>query len=86
MPLLEIDNLHTYYGNIHALKGISLNVEKGEIVGLLGRNAAGKTTTMRILTGYLSPTSGEVTIAGENMLTHSLEARRHILDGEGETG
>jgi ABC-2 type transport system ATP-binding protein len=57
---------------------ISFNVEKGEVVGFLGPNAAGKTTTMRILTGFLAPTRGDVWVAGYNVLSHSLEARQHI--------
>jgi ABC-2 type transport system ATP-binding protein len=57
---------------------ISFNIEKGEIVGFLGPNAAGKTTTMRILTGFLMPTRGDVSVAGHDMLSHSLEARQHI--------
>jgi ABC-2 type transport system ATP-binding protein len=57
---------------------ISFNVEKGEIVGFLGPNAAGKTTTMRILTGFLMPTRGDISVAGHDMSSHSLEARQHI--------
>ncbi len=76
--MIDVKNLTKYYGKRLALDKVSFNVEKGQIVGLLGPNAAGKTTTMRILTGYLSPTSGEVRIANCNMLTDSLKARRHI--------
>ncbi len=76
--MIRVENLTKYYGKRLALDDISFNVEKGEIVGLLGPNAAGKTTTMRILTGFLAPTRGDVWIAGHNMLTQSLEARRHI--------
>jgi ABC-2 type transport system ATP-binding protein len=61
-----------------AVDNISFNVEKGEIVGFLGPNAAGKTTTMRILTGFLAPTRGDVWVAGYDMSSHSLEARQHI--------
>ena len=50
MPMLEVENIHSYYGNIHALKGISLTVEKGEIVTLIGANGAGKSTTLRTIT------------------------------------
>ena len=49
MPILEVENIHSYYGNIHALKGISLTVEKGEIVTLIGANGAGKSTTLRTI-------------------------------------
>jgi branched-chain amino acid transport system ATP-binding protein len=69
MPLLEVENLHTYYGNIHALKGISLTVEKGEIVTLIGGNGAGKTTTLRTICGLLKPREGRVRLDGED-LTH----------------
>jgi len=51
MSMLNVENVHTYYGNIHALKGISLNIEKGEIVTLIGGNGAGKTTTLRTICG-----------------------------------
>jgi branched-chain amino acid transport system ATP-binding protein len=60
MPLLEVDELHAYYGNIHALKGVSLTVEPGEIVTLIGGNGAGKTTTLNVISGIVEPRSGEV--------------------------
>jgi len=65
MALLELENLHVYYGNIHALKGISLAVEEGEIVALLGSNGAGKTTTLRTISGLLRPREGNVRLKGE---------------------
>lgn len=67
MPLLEVENLHTYYGNIHALKGISLTVEEGEIVTLIGANGAGKSTTLRTITGILKPHEGHVRLRGEDL-------------------
>lgn len=67
MPLLEVSNLHTYYGHIHALKGISLTVEKGEIVTLIGGNGAGKTTTLRTISGMLKPREGWVKLNGEDL-------------------
>src|SRR4030042_4874600 len=76
--MIRVKNLTKYYGKRLAVDNISFNVGKGEIVGFLGPNAAGKTPTMRILTGFLMPTSGDVEIAGYNMLSHSLEARQHI--------
>jgi len=76
--MIEVKNLVKYYGKRLAVDNISFNVEKGEIVGFLGPNAAGKTTTMRILAGYLAPTRGNVTIAGYDLLSHSLDARRQI--------
>ena len=76
--MIRVENLTKYYTTRLAVDDISFNVEKGEIVGFLGPNAAGKTTTMRILTGFLAPTRGDAWIAGYNVLSHSLEARRHI--------
>ncbi|HEY3247858.1 MAG TPA: ABC transporter ATP-binding protein [bacterium] len=65
MALLELDNLQVYYGHIHALKGISLAVNQGEIVALLGSNGAGKTTTLRTVSGLLRPREGHVRLNGE---------------------
>ncbi len=67
MAMLELENIHTYYGNIHALKGISLTVEKGEIVTLIGANGAGKSTTLRTITGLLRPREGTVKLNDENL-------------------
>src|SRR5512136_183010 len=58
--LLEVDNLHVYYGRIHAIKGISLQVDKGEIVTLIGANGAGKSTTLKTISGLLHPREGNV--------------------------
>lgn len=65
MAMLEVNNIHTYYGNIHALKGISITVEENEIVTLIGGNGAGKTTTLRTISGLLQPRSGDVFFEGE---------------------
>ena len=67
MPMLEVDHIHSYYGNIHALKGISLTVEKGEIVTLIGANGAGKSTTLRTITGAMKPREGAVRLDGEDL-------------------
>src|SRR3990172_1216983 len=67
MTLLEVDNVHTYYGHIHALKGISLNVEQGEIVTLIGANGAGKSTTLKTISGLLRPRQGHVRLGGEDL-------------------
>lgn len=67
MSILNINNVHTYYGNIHALKGITLNVEQGEILTLIGGNGAGKTTTLRTICGLLQPREGDVLFNGENL-------------------
>lgn len=64
MSLLELENVHTYYGKIHALKGISLTVDEGEIVTLIGGNGAGKTTTLRSISGLLKPKEGSVKLMG----------------------
>src|SRR5512139_2191393 len=67
MTMLVVDNIHSYYGSIHALKGISLSVEKGEIVTLIGANGAGKSTTLRTVTGLMKPTIGQVFLNGEDI-------------------
>jgi branched-chain amino acid transport system ATP-binding protein len=67
MAMLEVNNLHTYYGNIHALKGISITVEENEIVTLIGGNGAGKTTTLRTISGLLKPRRGNVVYEGEDI-------------------
>ena len=70
MALLEVENIHSYYGNIHALKGISLTVDKGEIVSLIGGNGAGKTTTLRTITGIMKPKEGHVRLEGEDLASY----------------
>jgi len=67
MPMLEITDLHTYYGHIHALKGISLSVEQGEVVTLIGSNGAGKSTTLKTVSGLLSPRSGTISLNGRQI-------------------
>jgi branched-chain amino acid transport system ATP-binding protein len=66
-PMLEVENAHTYYGQIHALRGISLTVGKGEIVTLIGANGAGKTTTLKTISGMLHPRQGTVRFEGEDI-------------------
>lgn len=72
--MLEIKNLHTYYGNIHALKGISLDVEQGEVVSLIGSNGAGKTTTLRTIQGLLKPRQGKILFEGSPLESLSAQA------------
>jgi branched-chain amino acid transport system ATP-binding protein len=67
MPILEVEEIHSYYGNIHALKGVSVSVEKGEIVTLIGANGAGKTTTLRTISGMIKPRRGSVKFEGEDL-------------------
>lgn len=64
MALLNVNNIHSYYGNIHALKGISFTVDQGEIVCLIGSNGAGKSTTLRSITALLHPRIGSITFDG----------------------
>lgn len=88
MALLEANDIHTYYGSIHALKGITLSVEKGEIVTLIGGNGAGKTTTLNTICGVYHPRIGTILLEGEPIqqlpahdivgrgVAHSPEGRR----------
>lgn len=66
-PMLKIDNIDVYYGAIHALKGISLEVKEGEIVTLIGANGAGKSTTLRTISGLLKPKTGSITFLGQDI-------------------
>jgi branched-chain amino acid transport system ATP-binding protein len=79
MALLELQNVHTYYGNIHALKGISLVVEEGQIVSLIGSNGAGKTTTLRTISCLMNPRQGKVVYNGEDI--SSTRANRLVSKG-----
>ena len=76
--MIEADHLTKYYGNFPAITDVSFTVEKGEILGFLGPNAAGKTTTMRILTGFMPPSSGTARVAGYDVVSQSLEMRRRV--------
>lgn len=79
MALLEINNIHVYYGAIHALKGISLKVEEGQIVALIGANGAGKTTTLRTISGLLHPKEGSILYHGEPL--HEMKAQSIVKAG-----
>src|SRR5271157_402066 len=84
--MLELKEVHTYYGNIHALKGISLKVETGEIVTLIGSNGAGKTTTLRTIQGILRPRSGTILLedtALEKLPPHEVAMRGVAQSPEG---
>ena len=65
--LLKVDNINVYYGNIHAVKDISFEVDQGEIVTLIGANGAGKSTTMKMLLGLVHPTGGSVELLGHTL-------------------
>ena len=79
VALLEIENLHTYYGHVHALKGINLEVEEGEIVTLIGANGAGKSTTLRTISGLVRPREGQIRF--DDQLLHVLPAHQIVEQG-----
>jgi len=85
-PLLKVDNLNTFYGKIHALKGISIEVNEGEIVTLIGANGAGKSTTLKTISGQLAPKEGTIVYNGEAIQgkpTHVVTAKGVIQVPEG---
>ena len=86
MTMLEVQDIHAYYGNIQALNGISLTVEEGEIVTLIGANGAGKTSTLRTISGLLPPRKGKITLEGEDLLkykAHEIVYKRVAMVPEG---
>jgi branched-chain amino acid transport system ATP-binding protein len=86
MALLEVDEIHTHYGTIEALKGISLTVEEGEVVTLIGSNGAGKSTTLRSISGLTPASSGKIRFAGEDITrvaAHEIPAYGIALAPEG---
>jgi branched-chain amino acid transport system ATP-binding protein len=88
MSLLELNEVHSYYGHIHALQGISLRVEEGEIVSLIGANGAGKSTTLRTISGLIHPRSGSIQLGGKEiagMAPHLIVAQGvgHVPEGRG---
>jgi branched-chain amino acid transport system ATP-binding protein len=78
-PLLALENVHSYYGNIHALKGISMEIYEGEIVTLIGSNGAGKSTTIRTVSGVMHPREGTIQLDGE--FIHQLPAHALVSKG-----
>lgn len=76
--MIHVSNLTKFYGDYQAVRDVSFDVERGQVVGFLGPNGAGKSTTMRILAGYLAATSGRATIAGLDVLWNPVEVRRRI--------
>jgi ABC-2 type transport system ATP-binding protein len=76
--LIEVQGLTRFYADRPAIQDLSFSVPRGQVLGFLGPNGAGKSTTMRILTGYLAPGSGTATVAGFDVVEHSLEVRRRI--------
>ena len=86
MSLLEINDLHVHYGGIHALQGVSLSVEQGQIVALIGANGAGKTTTLRAISGLLKPSNGRISFDGHDIAgqaAHLIVARGLVQAPEG---
>ena len=86
MALLEVDNVHSYYGNIHALKGVTVTVEAGEVVTLIGANGAGKSTTLKTISGLIRPREGAVRLEGEDLSSvpaHAIVARGVVQVPEG---
>ena len=85
-PLLEVQDIHVYYGAIHAIKGLSFHVDQDEIVTLIGANGAGKSTTLNTITGLLRPKHGSIYFRGENVTTtpsHKMSSRGIALCPEG---
>src|SRR5262250_524524 len=66
-PLVQVEDIHTYYGKSHILHGVSLEVGRGEVIGLLGRNGVGKSTTLKSVMGLVRPASGRVTLEGRDI-------------------
>src|ERR1700757_9413 len=86
MPLLEVSDIHTFYGAIEALKGVSLTVGEGEVVTLIGSNGAGKSTTLRSVSGLTPATAGTVTFDGDDITrvpAHEIVTRGIALSPEG---
>jgi branched-chain amino acid transport system ATP-binding protein len=84
--MLTLENVHVYYGGIHALKGISLTVNQGEVVTLIGANGAGKSTTLRSITGLVEPRDGKISFEGEDITgiaAHKLVSRGISMSPEG---
>ncbi len=77
-PVIVIENVTKLYGRHPAVRGVSLRVEHGEILGLLGPNGSGKTTLLRMLNGYLLPSAGRLSVAGHDTVRDAMAARRHI--------
>jgi branched-chain amino acid transport system ATP-binding protein len=86
MAILEVKDVHTYYGHIHALKGVSVNIDKGEIVTLIGANGAGKSTTLKTISGLLKPRQGRIELEGEDLTRyrpHEIVAKGVVQVPEG---
>ena len=85
-PILKVDDINVYYGSIHAIKGVSFEVQEGEIVTLIGANGAGKSTTLNTISGLLHSKTGSVTFLGENLAkvpAHKIVSKGLALVPEG---
>ena len=71
MPILEVQDIHTYYGDAYVLQGLSLKLEQGQILGLLGRNGVGKTTLVNSIVGFTPPRRGKIVFKGEEITNNS---------------
>jgi len=76
--MIKVQNLAKFFGDKHAVDGVSFSVERGEVLGFLGPNGAGKSTTMRMITGFIPPSAGTVSVGGFDIVEHPIEARRLI--------
>src|SRR5262245_22206077 len=76
--MIQVENLSKDYGPTHAVRNVTFNVRKGEVLGFLGPNGAGKSTTMKMLTCYIAPTGGGAKVAGYDVFDQSLEVRKRI--------
>ena len=79
--MLEIKHLHVYYQNLHALHDVSMEVEEGEIVALIGANGSGKSTVLRAVSGLVRPTKGAIAYLGENIESIRTEERESLIIG-----
>jgi branched-chain amino acid transport system ATP-binding protein len=79
MPMLEVEGINTYYGNIHALKDVTLHVDQGEVVTIIGANGAGKSTMLKTASGLLKPRTGSIRLAGEELTR--LKAHEIVMKG-----
>ena len=77
-PVIVVENVTKLYGRVAAVRGVSLEVAPGEVLGLLGPNGSGKTTLLRMLTGYLLPSAGRLSVAGHDTVRDAMAARRRI--------
>ncbi|MFY7894928.1 MAG: ABC transporter ATP-binding protein, partial [Phycisphaerales bacterium] len=76
--MVVVDDVHKWFGSVHAVRGVSFELPAGTVAGLLGHNGAGKSTTIRMIAGYITPDAGRVSIAGHDMTEQRLQATRQM--------